>query len=237
MQKYTATDRLVWKTLFERQAENLTDKASADYLNCLNEMNTVISPKEIPNFEKVNEWFTTSTGWQIEVVPGLIPVEQFFELLAQKRFCSSTWLRTMEQLDYLEEPDMFHDIFGHIPLLANPTFSKFAHDFGKLGKSLIGNQPALLKLQKLYWFTIEFGIIREHSKIKSYGAGILSSFGETNRVAKKNCTILPFNITEVVNKAFETDHLQEEYFLIESLNDLQNALEVLKIELSRKIEL
>src|ERR1700752_5374293 len=116
MKGYTATDEWVWKSLFTRQIKQLKNFACEDYLACVKKMYPVVNPHIIPDFEKINGWFEDHTEWKIEVVAGLIPVEDFFELLAQKRFCSSTWLRKPEQLDFLEEPDMFHDIFGHIPL-------------------------------------------------------------------------------------------------------------------------
>jgi phenylalanine-4-hydroxylase len=235
MQNYTPTDHLVWKTLFERQRDNLETKGSKIYLDCLAKMSPVINARGVPDFSLINEWFKSSTGWDIVVVPGLIPVEDFFDLLANKQFCSSTWLRTMEQLDYLEEPDMFHDTFGHIPLLANPSFSEFAHRFGKLGQSFKGNTIVLNQLQRLYWFTIEFGLIQEDGIGKVYGAGIISSFGETNRVAEKNCNILPFDIDVVLKKVFQNDVLQEDYFLIESIDELNHALQSASIQLARKI--
>ena len=143
MKAYTAEDQKVWKTLFERQIINLQDKACEEYLLCLNEMQSVLNSTHIPEFNQINEWFKTKTGWQIEVVPGMIPVDDFFKLLAEKKFCSSTWLRSWQQLDYLEEPDMFHDIFGHIPLLAHPLFSEFAFEFGKLCVKAIRNEKRL----------------------------------------------------------------------------------------------
>ena len=158
------------------------------------------------------------------MVPGLIPVEDFFNLLAQKKFCSSSWLRSMNSLDYLEEPDMFHDIFGHIPLLSNEVFSAFAHEFGVIGKRFAGNEQAMVMLQRLYWFTIEFGVILEE-QIKSYGAGIMSSFGETNRIANRECTFLDFDIQRVLRKEFRTDVMQEEYFVIDSFEMLYNSLD------------
>ncbi len=226
MNHYTETDRLVWKTLFERQSENLKTKGNSNYNTCLVNMKPVLHADEIPNFKQINKWFELQTGWQIEVVTGLIPVEEFFGLLAQKKFCSSTWLRSLAQLDYLEEPDMFHDIFGHIPLLSNPEFSAFAHEFGKIGQANQGNEKLMIQLQRLYWFTIEFGLIRENKQIKAYGAGIISSFGETNRVAKLNCHIFPFDLQEVFSKFFRTDVMQEDYFLIESFTELTKALEM-----------
>jgi phenylalanine-4-hydroxylase len=235
MQNYTPTDQLVWKTLFERQRANLETKGSAIYNNCLDIMEPVINGNAVPSFDAINAWFKTTTQWEIVVVPGLIPVEDFFDLLANKQFCSSTWLRTMEQLDYLEEPDMFHDTFGHIPLLADPTFSEFAHRFGQLGQSFRGNTIVLNQLQRLYWFTIEFGLIQEQGEEKVYGAGIISSFGETNRVAKKDCNILPFDIDVVLKKVFQNDVLQEDYFLIQSLEELNEALHQASVQLARKI--
>lgn len=162
-ENYTKEDLDVWKILFERQIENLKNKASKDYLQALDEMQSVLNASKLPNFEEINQWFTNKTGWSIVCVPGLIPVDDFFELLAEKKFPSSTWLRSMEKLDYLEEPDMFHDVFGHIPLLSQNEYSDFIHQFGKLGKSMILQEEKLQMLQRLYWFTIEFGLIRETS--------------------------------------------------------------------------
>src|SRR5699024_8963105 len=146
--RYTSQDLLVWETLFKRQAENLVKKACPEYLSALQNMKGVLNPNEIPHFTKINQWFADHTGWHVEVVPWLIPVEDFFMLLAQKKFPSSTWLRTIEQLDYLEEPDMFHDIFGHVPLLSNPVFSDFMEHFGKTGCSVLDNHEKILELQR-----------------------------------------------------------------------------------------
>ena len=176
---------------------------------------------------KVNAWFTSKTGWEIKVVPGLIPVDEFFTLLANKQFCSSTWLRNKSQLDYLEEPDMFHDIFGHVPLLCNPIFSDFMHEFGKLGVQFIGDEKATVQLQRLYWYTIEFGLIKEE-KIKSYGAGIMSSFGETNLIDEGVGHFMPFDIEKLMNLPFQNDAIQENYFVIDSFDQLFKALEIAK---------
>lgn len=231
MNKYTQEDLEVWKILFEQQVQNLKAKGSHHYFHALDQMSSVLNSDGIPNFDEVTNYFISTTGWKIEVVPGLIPVEDFFKLLAQKKFCSSTWLRSKENLDYLEEPDMFHDIFGHIPLLSNPVFTAFTHEFGKLGIKYLNNEKALVQLQRLYWFTIEFGVIKE-DQIKAYGAGIMSSFGETNRIANKECTFLEFDIEAILNKEFRNDVMQEEYFVIKSLDQLFECLpkaeEVLK---------
>lgn len=220
---YTQADREVWRTLFERQISNLQDKACVEYLNALKDMSDVLNPNNIARFSELDEWFATSTGWRIECVPGLIPVDKFFLLLSQKRFCSSTWLRDVKQLDYLEEPDMFHDVFGHIPLLSNPVFSDFAHEFGKLGSSLLHDEEKLKMLQRLYWFTIEFGLIHQEG-IKIYGAGITSSFVESISSLSKRNTKLEFDIEKVIREEFRTDVVQTKYFVINSFEELFNSI-------------
>ncbi len=228
-EKYTQEDRDVWKILFDRQVENLQGKASDHYLNSLDSMKEVLNADSMPNFKNITEWFKGSTGWEIYCVPGLIPVDEFFILLSEKKFPSSTWLRSMEKLDYLEEPDMFHDVFGHIPLLCNPIFSDFIHEFGKLGKSLIHDEEKLVMLQRLYWFTIEFGLIQEE-EIKIYGAGIMSSFGEAISSLQKETTKKKFDILEVLNTEFITTEIQNFYFIIDNLEELFKSI----VHLSKK---
>jgi phenylalanine-4-hydroxylase len=221
-------DQKVWTTLFNRQIENLQNKSCESYLVCLNEMKSVLNANQIPVFDDINKWFKNSTGWTLEVVPGLIPVDEFFKLLSEKKFCSSTWLRTWEELDYLEEPDMFHDTFGHIPLLANPTFSKFALAFGKLGLENINDEEFLIQLQRLYWFTIEFGLMKTKNGTRIYGAGIISSFGESISSISAESTILPFNLEQIINTPFKNDEPQTTYFEIENFDVLYDAILTLK---------
>ena len=222
-EKYTAEDLAVWTILFERQVKNLEGKASDHYLNALYEMRSVLNATSLPDFTQINEWFQSSTGWEIYCVPGLIPVDEFFILLADKKFPSSTWLRSMEKLDYLEEPDMFHDIFGHIPLLSNPVFSDFIHAFGQLGKSMVDDEEKLLMLQRLYWFTIEFGLIQEE-QMKIYGAGIMSSFGEAISSLEKTTEKRIFEMDEVLNMPFITTEMQQFYFVINSFEELFDSI-------------
>ena len=227
---YTQEDHAVWKTLFDRQFDNLQQLASREYLAALEDMKSVLHGERIPKFEDLNEWFAPRTGWQIHCVPGLIPVNEFFELLAQKKFCSSTWLRTRAQLDYLEEPDMFHDIFGHIPLLSNPVYSDFIHQFGVLGASFKHREDIQIYLQRLYWFTIEFGLIQQDNGTRIYGAGILSSFGESNICMTDAKNQFEFNLDEIIHKPYDTDVIQTDYFIIESLDQLFNAIKQLTIQ-------
>ncbi len=224
---YTAEDFEVWKALFSRQEVNLEDKACSEYLNALSDMKFVLYADRIAEFSQLNDWFQSRTGWTIYCVPGLIPVDEFFELLANKQFCSSTWLRSLEQLDYLEEPDMFHDVFGHIPLLSNPVFSKFIHEFGKLGLKNKGNEERVIQLQRLYWFTIEFGLIQQNGP-KVLGAGIASSFGESIYALEESTVRVPFDLDEILHTFFETDKIQPKYFVVEDMQQLYDAVLTLK---------
>ena len=225
--QYNESDSEVWKILFNRQYKNLQDKVCKEYLECLNNFNSCLNENEIPDFRKINAFFLDHTGWEIHVVPGLIPVEQFLTLLAEKKFCSSTWLRSKDKLDYLEEPDMFHDIFGHIPLLLNPVFSEFVHAFGKLGKKHIQHKEFILKIQRLYWYTIEFGLIKQDNELKIFGAGIVSSFGESNSIHDKKIEKIEYDIEKVMATSFYTDAIQDKYFVANSMDELYESLHFL----------
>lgn len=226
--KYTAEDLKVWQTLFERQQDNIQNHASSYYRQALVDMKSVINGEELPNFEKINEWLSHRTGWQIQVVTGLIGMDDFFEMLAQKKFPSSTWLRSIEQLDYLEQPDMFHDTFGHVPLLSNPKYSNFMQEYGKLGCEYFDDKVRLKKLKRLYWFTIEFGLIQEE-ELKIFGAGILSSFGESNVAlnaeAKEH---LPFDLNRMLNTGFIFSEMQERYFITPDFETLENSIQAVR---------
>lgn len=228
--KYTQDDFDVWKLLFERQEKNLNDKACKTYLNCLSELNPVLNANEVADFNKLNGLLSKKNGWLIEVVPGLIPVEDFFRLLNQKKFCSSTWLRKKSQLDYLEEPDMFHDIFGHIPLLIDKNYASFAKKLGEVGVKNIHNKKVITQLQRLYWFTIEFGLKKGKNKTEIYGAGIISSYGESNYIYESNPEIKPYNFSSIINQDFRTDKIQTLYFEIESYEQLYESLHKFDLE-------
>ena len=231
---YKEEDQLVWKTLFERQVENLQGKSCTAYLSCLEVMKGVLNAKQIPDFKLVNATLRESTGWVIEVVPGLIPVEDFFRLLAQRKFSASTWVRKMNQLDYLEEPDMFHDVFGHTPLLAEPKFAQFMKDFGDLGVEFIDDEEVVIQLQRLYWFTIEFGLIYENGP-KVYGAGICSSFGETIHSLSANVEVVSFDLERVINTEFKTDVVQTLYFELESFDQLFEEFKLFRDTIREKV--
>ncbi len=226
---YTNNDHDIWSLLFQRQVAALEDKVCSAYFQSLDRLKEVLNPQNIPDFNKLNDTLKKETGWAIQVVDGLIPVDAFFELLSQKKFPSSTWLRTKEQLDYLEEPDMFHDVFGHIPLLVNPDYSRFMQTFGEIGYAQRHSTDMVLRLQRLYWYSIEFGLIREANTRKIYGAGIVSSCKETFHVFDKEIVVLPFDINHMMDRDFIISEIQQTYFEITSFQQLYESLLDLKL--------
>lgn len=233
--KYTQEDFDVWEILAKRQIRNLQDKAHPEYINCLNQLSDVLNPSEVPNFDKLNEKLLAAHGWTISVVPGLIPVDQFFQLLADKKFCSSTWLRNMDQLDYLEEPDMFHDIFGHIPLLMNKEYSDFVQNIGVMGVRYGHDEEVVKQLQRLYWFTIEFGLIRYEDDIKLYGAGIMSSSGESDHIFNDEIEVRPYTLDSILHQPFITSEIQKVYYEIDSFAQLYESVDELEASMMAQV--
>jgi phenylalanine-4-hydroxylase len=221
--KYTPEDQAVWQALYERQITQIYAYASKAYIGGMDYCG--FSANEIPNIAHINERLIAITGWQIEIVPGLIDNASFFELLGQKKFPASTWLRKMEQLDYLEEPDMFHDVLGHVPLLATKDFCSFLENLAKIASQHIHNDTIIEALSRVYWYTIEFGLIEETGILKIYGAGILSSSGETYySVHSHEPKRVPYNVAQILNTPYIKDKFQEQYFVIGSYKQLFDSL-------------
>lgn len=220
--QYTQEDFKVWKILFERQMPNLPKAASKAYLEGVEKVG--FSANEIANFEELNQILEKSTGWAVQVVPGLIDDDLFFGLLNNKRFPSSTWLRKMSQLDYLEEPDMFHDAFAHMPLLTNQPYVDFLEKLSGIALKHIEDPWAIQLLSRIYWFTIEFGLIREDGELKIYGAGILSSAGETKFSLSNEPAHYPYDVRKILNQEYWKDKFQDKYFVIESYEQLYGSL-------------
>lgn len=220
--KYTEEDFLVWKLLFQRQRVLLQNMASNEFIEGMDEMQ--FNEDKIPDFKYVNEVLAKSTGWQIEVVPGLIPDKDFFELLANKKFPSSTWLRKLEQLDYLEEPDMFHDCFAHMPLLAEQFFVDYLQELSKIALRYIDDALAIELIGRIYWFTVEFGLIQQQNGMRIYGAGILSSSGESIFCLSEKANRKSFNVKEIMEMHYYKDHYQDRYYVINTYKDLFDAI-------------
>jgi len=233
-ENYTKHDFEVWKTLFNRQMNLLKDTASQAYLDAHKMIN--FSAERIPNFKETNSLLGNITGWNLHVVPCISPQKEFFQLLSQKKFTATCWLRTMEQLDYLEEPDMFHDVFGHVPLLSNKNYCEFFKGISDIALEHIDNPLAVELLGKIYWFTIEFGLIREAGKLKIYGAGIMSSFGEVKHCLSDEVTRVDFDVETIFSTDYRNDQMQNLYFVIDSYEQLYNSLSEINAGLKKRIK-
>lgn len=219
---YTTEDFLVWETLVNRQMAILKNTVSESFLTAVDAIG--FTPKRIPDFIETNQILANDTGWQVLTVPGLCPPTEFFQYLGNKKFTATCWLRQFSQLDYIEEPDMFHDVFGHLPLLTNQAYCDFFQKLGALAVKHAGNEAILDQIERLYWFTIEFGLIQESGKLKIYGAGIISSKGETENALGNGSVKTAFDLQRVLNHQFRNDIIQNEYFVIDSFDQLVQVL-------------
>jgi len=219
---YSATDHRVWQILYRRQMKKLPDKASAAFLNGLDLVG--FQQTCIPDFNEVNKRLEKLSGWRLRGVPGIVDNRTFFEMLRGRFFPASTWLRSMEQLDYLEEPDMFHDVFAHVPLLANREFCSFLEGLSHIAFRWIENPEAVELLSRIYWYTVEFGLIREKGELRIYGAGILSSNGESDYCLQAGRPRYDFDVKRILNTPYIKEKYQELYFVIESYQKLNDYL-------------
>src|ERR1700716_3215692 len=206
---YSDEDQAVWRLLVERQSALAEKHACAEFLDGLR---TLGIGDAIPDFDAVNAKLEPLTGWRIVGVPGLIPHAAFYDHLAHRRFPVTVWIRTRAELDYLVEPDLFHDFFGHVPLLSNKIFADYMQAYGQRGVEA-GSQIDLLA--PLYWYTVEFGLIRTPAGLKIYGAGILSSASEVRHAIEGDVERLPFEAAKVMRRPYEIDKLQNTYFVLD----------------------
>ena len=220
---YTATDHQVWAQLFERQQQILPGRASQAFLDAQRAMH--MSAHEIPKFDDLNRVLRAATGWELVGVQGLLPELDFFDHLANRRFPVTWWIRTPEQMDYLSEPDLFHDLFGHVPLLMNPVFADYMQAYGRGGVKAHGIGPeALANLTRLYWYTAEFGLIRDPDGLRIYGSGILSSKGESIHCLESAApNRIGFDLERIMRTRYRIDTYQKTYFVIDSFEQLFEA--------------
>lgn len=215
---YTRDEHETWKILFDRQTDILKTRVCEEYLSGLDALG--ITDESIPDFEKMNARLRKCTGWEVVAVPGLIPSRPFFTMLANRQFPSGNFIRKKEELDYLEEPDVFHDVFGHVPLLTNPAYADYMNAYGKAGDAAMANKGVKF-LARLNWYTIEFGLIRKPEGIKIYGAGIASSFGESKyALDDPSPNLLQFDLERVLRTGYYIDDFQSTYFVIDSFEKL-----------------
>jgi phenylalanine-4-hydroxylase len=217
---YTETDHDVWKRLYARQRELLVGRASDAFLRAQAEMG--LTPDRIPRFDDLNRVLGEATGWQLVGVEGLLPELDFFTHLANRRFPVTWWIRRPDQFDYIEEPDLFHDLFGHVPLLINPVFADYMEAYGRGGIKAHGlGAEAMQHLARLYWYTVEFGLIREPAGLRIYGSGIVSSSGESvHSLESASPNRIGFDLERVMRTRYRIDTFQQTYFVIDSFEQL-----------------
>jgi len=221
-EKYTEQDQKVWKLLYNQQMPRVFKSASREFIRGLQSMQ--FTDHEIPHFDTINQILRNYTRWQVVVVPGLIDDKTFFELLAERKFPASTWLRDYHDLDYLEQPDMFHDVFGHVPLLTIQAYVDFLQSLSMIALEHIDHPQAIEYLSRIYWFTVEFGLIEEHGKLKIYGAGILSSRGETEYSVSPAAQTYPYDVEQIMRTSFKKDEFQAQYWVIDNYEQLFDSI-------------
>lgn len=219
---YTTKENNIWHDLYTRQINNILNRACQEYIDGMSDIG--LTAQAIPQIPKVNECLRSHTGWEVYPVPALIGFEKFFQLLADKKFPAATFIRTREEMDYLQEPDIFHEIFGHCPLLSNQNYADFMFEYGKLGLTV--DHPTRVMLARLYWFTIEFGLIQKPEGLRIFGGGILSSFGETKYCLESDKPIRKIlEPLDAFRTPYRIDIYQSIYFMINSFEDLFNIMQ------------
>jgi len=215
--RYGAEEHALYRRLFERQSKLVPKYACPEWTEAIAGLD---SAREIPKFDQVSAKLRRRTGWEIVAVPGLIPDDAFFTHLANRRFPVTVWLRKPEEFDYIVEPDVFHDFFGHVPLLFDQVYADHLHEYGKGGLKAM-RLDAVKWLARLYWYTIEFGLMKTPQGVRAYGAGLLSSGGELAYcVDDPRPRRLPFELERIMRSEYSIDRYQETYFVIDSFEEL-----------------
>lgn len=217
---WTAVENETWSKLIERQDEVARTHASEIFLDGLKTLDFPVD--SVPQIPDINKKLKDITGWSVVPVPALIHPSEFYALLADRKFPAATFIRIPEELDYIEEPDIFHEIYGHAPLLCSKEITDFMYDFGKLAES--ASKVHRRRLFRLFWFSIEFGMIREHQKLKALGAGILSSIGETKYCLTEKAVLKDFVTADVVRTSYRIDIMQPQYYVLNNVKELSFVL-------------
>ena len=216
---YTADEHALWDRLFARQTAQLPGRASEAFLRGVDMLR--LSKPGIPDFEELSEHLMAATGWRVVAVPGLVPDDVFFDHLANRRFVAGNFIRRPDQLDYIQEPDVFHDVFGHVPMLADPDFADYMAAYGRGGQRAL-QLGALKRLARLYWYTVEFGLVEEKGHLRIYGSGIVSSHGESRfALDDPSPNRIRFDLRRVMRTEYRIDDYQQNYFVIPSFEELR----------------
>ena len=219
---YTPEQHAIWTELVSRRMPQLEDHACAAYLDGFNQIGLQVD--QLPVLAKVSARLQPRTGWNSTAVSGFLPAEAFFEMLAARKFPTTTWIRSRDAMEYTPEPDIFHDVFGHVPMHAHPVFADFLEHYGKVCAGLT-DADDLERMGRLFWFTVEFGVIRENGKIKVYGSGLISSHGECTHVVEggSDVEVRAFDLERVLEEKVDTGNMQKVLYAIESFDQIYEA--------------
>jgi phenylalanine-4-hydroxylase len=222
---YSADQRATWAELVRRRMPQLARHAAEEYLEGF----AIIGLREdtIPNLDEISLRLKPRTGWSTVPVTGFMPGPAFFSMLASRQFPTTTWLRSRDSLEYTPEPDIFHDVFGHVPMHAHPVFADFLADYGQLCAG-IEEESVLERIGRLFWYTVEFGLIRQHGRVKVYGSGLISSNGECTNVLEGRCQVLDFTLDAVLSAPVQVDQMHQRLFAIESFEQIYEALQTVQ---------
>ena len=228
---YTPEQHGIWRELVLRRMPQLEQHACAEYLDGFHQIG--LQADQLPDLTAVSKRLQPRTGWQSTPVSGFLPADAFFEMLAARMFPTTTWIRSRESMGYTPEPDIFHDVFGHVPMHAHPVFADFLEHYGKVCAAS-KNPDALERLGRLFWFTVEFGVIRERGEIKVYGSGLISSHGECTHVVERGAglEIRDFNLDQVLEEKVDTGNMQKVLYAIESFDQIYEATKEAESRLS-----
>ncbi|MFZ0632466.1 MAG: phenylalanine 4-monooxygenase [Acidobacteriaceae bacterium] len=218
---YTGEQHAVWAELVRRRMPQLREHAAEEYLNGFEQIG--LKEDMIPNLAEVNRRLSPRTGWNATPVSGFLPPDAFFEMLGARQFPTTTYIRGRESMEYTPEPDIFHDVFGHVPMHAHPVFADFLQQYGRVCAGLMHDKDKLEKMGRLFWFTVEFGVIRQKGKVKLYGSGLISSHGEGTHVIEGRPEIRDFNLDQVMEQKFLVSEEQKVLYAVESFDEIYEA--------------
>ena len=219
--RYSADDHEAWRLLYARRMDTLREQGSRRFLDGAAAIG--LEPDQVPELDAVNRRLLPRTGWSAVPVTGFLPAPEFFACLAARRFPTTVTIRSKDRLDYVPEPDIFHDVFGHVPLHADPVFADFLQRFGAVAASARDDEW-VRRLARLFWFTVEFGLVHEDGRVKVYGSGLISSHGDAANALGDRCDRRPFSLDAVLAQPFEIDHFQDVLFVLDDFAQLFEAV-------------
>jgi len=222
-QAYTPEQHAIWADLVTRVLPDLEEHAAREYLDGFDAIG--LQTHQLPDLALISARLEPRTGWQSTPVSGFLPAAAFFEMLASRHFPTTTWIRSRDSLEYTPEPDIFHDVFGHVPMHAHPVFADFLQHYGRVCAS-ISDARLLEKLGRLFWYTVEFGVIRQNRTLKVYGSGLISSYRECRHVLSGQCAMHNFSLDEVIQTPVKVDELHKLLFAVDSFDQIYEAMHV-----------